>query len=112
MTLCPRKGRASQAPLGWRIEDAPSWSHDRLAPCVWTACYADIPKVIYASRTHSQLTQVIGELRNTAYRYVRQRSRGRGAGGDGLRAWSPMVTCLEPTVSTRCAPAVPSAHCL
>ncbi|XP_036085024.1 regulator of telomere elongation helicase 1 isoform X6 [Rousettus aegyptiacus] len=32
------------------------------------ACYADIPKVIYASRTHSQLTQVIGELRNTAYR--------------------------------------------
>ncbi|XP_015423187.1 PREDICTED: regulator of telomere elongation helicase 1 isoform X3 [Myotis davidii] len=33
-----------------------------------TACYADIPKVIYASRTHSQLTQVIGELRNTSYR--------------------------------------------
>uniref|UniRef100_A0A2K6ETU4 Regulator of telomere elongation helicase 1 n=1 Tax=Propithecus coquereli TaxID=379532 RepID=A0A2K6ETU4_PROCO len=32
------------------------------------ACYTDIPKVIYASRTHSQLTQVIGELRNTSYR--------------------------------------------
>ncbi|XP_064420674.1 regulator of telomere elongation helicase 1 isoform X2 [Latimeria chalumnae] len=30
--------------------------------------YTDIPKIVYATRTHSQLTQVINELKNTSYR--------------------------------------------
>ena len=32
------------------------------------AAEAPLPTIIYASRTHSQLAQVMGELRNTAYR--------------------------------------------
>ena len=28
----------------------------------------DIPKIIYSSRTHSQLSQAIKELKNTKYR--------------------------------------------
>ncbi|XP_059975842.1 regulator of telomere elongation helicase 1 isoform X2 [Mesoplodon densirostris] len=44
-----------------------SWGNAALEGDV-PACYADVPKIIYASRTHSQLTQVISELRNTSYR--------------------------------------------
>lgn len=36
------------------------------------AYYTDLPKIIYSSRTHSQLTQVISELKNTSYRSVLQ----------------------------------------
>ena len=37
-----------------------------LPSCV--GCTMSIPKIIYSSRTHSQLSQAIKELRNTAYK--------------------------------------------
>ncbi|XP_048666581.1 regulator of telomere elongation helicase 1 isoform X2 [Marmota marmota marmota] len=49
-------------------QDLSSWGNATAAEGDPIACYSDIPKIIYASRTHSQLTQVIGELRNTSYR--------------------------------------------
>ena len=30
-----------------------------------------VPKIIYASRTHSQLSQVISELKRSSYKYVK-----------------------------------------
>lgn len=32
---------------------------------------AGIPKIIYASRTHSQLSQVVSELKRSSYRYMK-----------------------------------------
>jgi hypothetical protein len=37
-------------------------------PSFIEAQYEEIPKIYYSSRTHSQLSQVIGELRNISYR--------------------------------------------
>jgi regulator of telomere elongation helicase 1 len=31
---------------------------------------SDLPLIIYSSRTHSQLTQVIKELKNSSYRWA------------------------------------------
>uniref|UniRef100_A0A8C3YH39 Regulator of telomere elongation helicase 1 n=1 Tax=Catagonus wagneri TaxID=51154 RepID=A0A8C3YH39_9CETA len=61
--------RIAERVRGELFPDRPlsSWGNVALEGAV-PACYADLPKIIYASRTHSQLTQVISELRNTSYR--------------------------------------------
>ena len=81
------------------------------------ACHADLPKIIYASRTHSQLTQVISELRNTSYRWVllASESWGLGAGSapghrrrrGGVPAWgggAPESPLPPRTSWSRCSP--------
>ena len=37
--------------------------------CSITASFFEAPRVLYASRTHSQLSQAVQELKNTIYRY-------------------------------------------
>ncbi len=49
-------------------ETPPSPSSQPLAPP--PILMPTIPKIIYASRTHSQLTQVVKELKRSAYKYA------------------------------------------
>ena len=44
-------------------------------------CGEGVSKIIYASRTHSQLAQVIRELKNTSYRYASYLREGEGGEG-------------------------------
>lgn len=97
-----RQGAAETAPaLNMQLAGATgsSWTGDRLAP----------PKIIYSSRTHSQLSQAISEFKRTKYKYMKMAVIG-----------SRDQMCVHPEVSKEtnnntkvqmCQIKVKSKHC-
>ncbi|XP_066910360.1 regulator of telomere elongation helicase 1-like [Clytia hemisphaerica] len=58
------KNKAFEQELGSLLNDAAGGLNPEGS---WTRGFADIPKIIYASRTHSQISQAVSELKNTRY---------------------------------------------
>ena len=64
-----------------------SWSSVCVTISSTPGCGEGAPKIIYASRTHSQLSQVIRELKNTSYRFASYLGGGGGGGREGVGGW-------------------------
>ncbi|KAG8513271.1 Regulator of telomere elongation helicase 1 [Galemys pyrenaicus] len=64
-------------------------------PSAPTAGYTDIPKIIFASRTHAQLSQAVRELRSTAYRCVAGVSGAQGWPWEGAAGPVPVAVVLS-----------------
>ena len=65
-----------------------------------TQGFFDVPRIIYASRTHSQLSQAVQEMKRTAYKLVNRiifmLVRGRGVGYWVVGHESLVGGCLKP----------------